>query len=140
MLANKTLVDSSFLIALYDEDAEDHDSVREVARFYKGSFLVPQVVLTEVLYMLRREIGIRGVLNFLDEFSASQPYLQEITVPDLSRVSEIMQQYLSANLDFVDCCMMALSERLQIAQICTLDRRDFVIFRPRHVSYLVLLP
>jgi len=51
-----------------------------------------------------------------------------------------MQQYASANLDFVDCCIMALSERLNIVQVGTLDRRDFSIFRPKHVDYLEILP
>jgi hypothetical protein len=51
-----------------------------------------------------------------------------------------MTQYADANLDFVDCCIMALSERLQVRQICTLDRRDFSIFRPTHCDYLELLP
>jgi hypothetical protein len=35
---------------------------------------------------------------------------------------------------------MALSERLQITQVCTFDRRDFSIFRPTHYDYLELLP
>ena len=59
---------------------------------------------------------------------------------DLTRIGEIMTQYADANLDFVDCCIMTLSERLTITQICTLDHRDFSIFRPEHCNYLELLP
>jgi predicted nucleic acid-binding protein len=51
-----------------------------------------------------------------------------------------MAIYASARLDFVDCCLMALSERLNITQICTYDRRDFSMFRPAHCDYLTLLP
>jgi predicted nucleic acid-binding protein len=89
---------------------------------------------------LKRETGVQGATQFLEEFNASQPLLQDVTVTDLERVKEIMQQYASARLDFVDCCIMALSERLAVTQICTLDQRDFSIFRPKHVSNLVLLP
>ncbi len=59
---------------------------------------------------------------------------------DLRRARQIMQQYEKADLDFVDCCIMALSERLKITSVYTFDRRDFVIFRPTHVDYLELLP
>jgi uncharacterized protein len=51
-----------------------------------------------------------------------------------------MNLYLDSKLDFVDCCLMALSERLNITQICTFDTRDFMIFRPRHVNHLEILP
>lgn len=51
-----------------------------------------------------------------------------------------MQQYASANFDFVDCCIMALTERLNVTQVGILDRRDFSIFRPQHVNHLEILP
>jgi hypothetical protein len=35
---------------------------------------------------------------------------------------------------------MALSERLNITQIYTFDRRDFTVFRPKHCDYLELMP
>lgn len=96
-----------------------HDE--ELARLYRGQFLVPQVVLTEVLYLLKRETGVQGAAAFLEEFTKSQPDLQDITVEDLIRVQEIMQHDASARLDFVDCCIMALSERLNVTQVCTLE-------------------
>ncbi|MCD4684394.1 MAG: hypothetical protein K8S97_00470 [Anaerolineae bacterium] len=51
-----------------------------------------------------------------------------------------MAEYDTARFDFVDCCIMALTERLNITQVCTFDRRDFSIFRPIHCDYLDLLP
>lgn len=140
MPASRILIDSSFLIALYDKTADEHEEVNAVAKLYRAQFLVPQVVLTEVLYLVKRETGIRGAIQFLDEFLGSQAYLQEVTVPDLIRVKAIMQHYTSAKIDFVDCCIMALSERLNITQVGTLDKRDFTILRPKHVNTLDLLP
>jgi predicted nucleic acid-binding protein len=46
-----------------------------------------------------------------------------------------LNKYISADLDFVDCCLTAIAERLNITQICTFDRRDFSIIRPKHVHY-----
>ncbi len=45
-----------------------------------------------------------------------------------------------ASFDYTDAAIMALSERLQITKVCTFDRRDFGIFRPKHCDYLELLP
>lgn len=140
MPPSRILVDSSFLIALYDHDSDMHREAGEIAKLYRGQFLVPQVALTEVVYLLKRETGLPGVVAFLEDFSKSQPDLQDITVEDLQRVQTIMQHYASAKLDFVDCCIMALSERLTVTQICTLDHRDFGIFRPNHCDHLELLP
>ncbi|MEO8608322.1 MAG: PIN domain-containing protein [Chloroflexota bacterium] len=140
MPPNKILVDSSFLIALYDKDSNEREVMQEIAQLYSGQFLVPQVVLTEVVYLLKREAGVPGAINFLDVFTHSQPDLQDVIIEDLERVQAIMQQYADAKLDFVDCCIMALSERLNITQVCTLDQRDFSIFRPKHCDYLEILP
>ncbi len=59
---------------------------------------------------------------------------------DVIRAAQIMERYADARFDFVDCCIMALAERLNITQVCTFDRRDFSIFRPTHCEHLELLP
>ena len=96
--------------------------------------------MTEVIYLLKREIGVRGAAAFLHEFTQSQPDLQDVIVDDLRRMRQIMLQYEEARFDFVDCCIMALAERLNITQVCTLDYRDFCIFRPVHCDYWEILP
>jgi hypothetical protein len=45
------------------------------------------------------------------------------------------------DLHGADCSRIAaLSERLQVTRILTLDRRDFQILRPRHIDHFELLP
>jgi predicted nucleic acid-binding protein len=102
--------------------------------------IIPDVVLVEVVFLADRAGGVPAKLSLLDFVANFPGTLQPITRDDLKRVREIMQMYADARLDFVDCCIMALSERLNITQICTFDRRDFVIFRPKHCDYLDLLP
>ncbi len=140
MPPNRILVDSSFLVAFYDRDSNRNQEVSQVARTFREQFLIPQVVLTEVVYLLKRDYGGRSAARFLGEFARTQPDLQDITIVDLKRAAEIMEQYANADFDFVDCCIMALAERLDITEICTLDQRDFSIFRPTHADYLEILP
>jgi predicted nucleic acid-binding protein len=125
---------------LFAEQNEKHEDAVAIANLYRGQFVVPYVVLTEIAYLFNREGGVPAVLGFLDRLTAMRPQLEVVSLDDLLRVREIMAEYADAKLDFVDCCIMALSERLRITQVCTLDQRDFRLFRPAHCEYLELLP
>ncbi|GAA4230503.1 hypothetical protein GCM10023075_40380 [Streptosporangium album] len=46
----------------------------------------------------------------------------------------------STRLDPADVSVVAIAERLGVTQIATIDRRDFTLIRPRHVSAFRLLP
>ena len=140
MPPSKILVDSSFLIAFYDRDFARHSDVSLIATIFQDRLVVPQVILTEVVYLLKRDFGIQSAATFLREFALTAPDLQEVTTEDLQRAAAIMEQYADADFDFVDCCIMALAERLNVTEICTLDQRDFSIFRPTHCPYLEVLP
>jgi predicted nucleic acid-binding protein len=107
---------------------------------YTGDTVVPVVVLPEVSYLFMRDLGYAGVQTFLGHFKQINARLESLERADLERVHEIAAEYASAEFDVVDCCIMALAERLKIAQVATFDRRDFSIFRPRHCDYLELLP
>lgn len=69
------LVDSSWLIAQYDRRSRGQYVVSELSKLLRGQLLVPQVALTEVLYLLKRQTGIQGATKFLQEFSNSGLYL-----------------------------------------------------------------
>jgi len=93
-----------------------------------------------VTHLLKKFIGHHAVISFLKVFPASDAQLEAITMPDLQRAYAIVQQYADARFDFVDCCIMALAERLNVTQICTFDHRDFSIFKSTHCDFLELLP
>ena len=63
-----------------------------------------------------------------------------LSVVDFARAVALMDRYHDAELDFVDCCLTALAERLNITHICTFDRRHFAMIRPQHAEYFDLLP
>lgn len=81
-----------------------------------------------------------AVIKCLDGLIAARIPLELILSNDLKRIRDITAKYSDARFDFVDTCVMALSERLNITKICTFDHRDFSIFRPTHCEYLELLP
>ena len=134
------ITDSSFLIALYDRAEIHHQRAHNFAADRAEQMLVPDLVLPEVGYLLRRNLGYANSLNFLDFFGHHYVKLVPIVKEDLARIYAIGQQYSDAQFDIVDCCIMAIAERMNITRIATFDRRDFSIFQPQHCDFLELLP
>lgn len=66
--------------------------------------------------------------------------IESLTDVDMKRMQAIMEQYKDSQFDFVDTCLMALAERMNITDVYTFDRRDFTTFLPSHCEYLELLP
>lgn len=140
MTTNKILVDTSYLVALSIPKDRNHTRAIALAAQGPDQLVLPQVVLTEVSFLLLRSGGVPAMRAFLRWVVEAEAPLQTIVLEDIHRAEQIMEQYADAQFDFVDTCLMALSERLNITQICTFDRRDFSMFRPRHTDYLELLP
>ncbi|MGH9917869.1 MAG: type II toxin-antitoxin system VapC family toxin, partial [Nitrososphaerales archaeon] len=51
-----------------------------------------------------------------------------------------VETYADLGLGTVDATVVAIAERLAVAQIATLDRRHFTVVRPAHVAAFELLP
>ena len=134
------LTDSSFIYALYNERDSRHQQAMDFASSYTGGTAIPDVILPEVGFLFARDFGYYGLQKFLEKFKQLHARLEPVEWGDIARVHEISVEYADAEFDLVDCCIMALAERLNISQIATFDRRDFSIYRPRHCEYLELLP
>lgn len=134
------IADSSFLFALFNTRDPWHRDAESFVAQNTETLLIPNVVLPEVCYLITRDFGHRGIGTFLEYFMQLDAPLQPILLSDVDRVREIVTTYADAELDIVDCCIMAIAERLNVTTIATFDRRDFSIFRPRHCEFLELLP
>lgn len=134
------LIDTGFLYSLLDETDRYHAVVTTVRQIEAGAAVVPDVVLVEATYLALRDGDTPAVVAFLSAFEQLNFQLEPVTLVDVIRARDIMQTSLSSRLDFVDCCLMALSERLDIRRICTIDPLDFRIFRPKHCDWLEILP
>ncbi|MCY4536852.1 MAG: PIN domain-containing protein [Chloroflexi bacterium] len=135
------IADTSYLFAIYNSKDINHQVAADFAfQTITDEMLVPDVVLPELAYIFVRDLGYAGLQSLLGSFRKSEVELIPLEKSDLDRIYEITEMYASAEFDIVDCCIMALAERLQIRRIATFDRRDFSIFRPRHCDFLELLP
>lgn len=135
----KALIDTSAITAhLFAKDSHHAAAVQALSES-RAQLIVAAPVLVELSWVLVQRIGyqnmIRGIQAVRENFE-----VEALVESDFIRMEAIMRQYASAELDYVDTAIMALSERLRITQVYTFDRRDFGIFRPIHCPALELLP
>jgi predicted nucleic acid-binding protein len=134
------LLDTSFLLAMTNVKDRNHSRVLEVAKTIDDVLVLPVTVLPEASYLIGSRLGHRVMRQFLSGLVTGDVVLETITITDLKRVTEILEEYADSRLDFVDATIMAIAERLDVTRILTLDRRDFTIIRPKHQSHFEILP
>jgi uncharacterized protein len=104
------------------------------------------LAVTEVCHLLA-DPQRRGRPGLAAEFCAAiaedELRVIEATPYDYRRMAELLATYASLRLQVVDACVIALAERLDVRELATLDRRDFLVVAPRHLrkgERLTLLP
>lgn len=66
--------------------------------------------------------------------------IADLVAADYERTAELLRTYADLKVGFVDCAVLAVTERLNEPKLATLDHRHFGTMRPRHVEALELLP
>lgn len=135
---SQILLDSSFLIALANPRDKYHPAASRFLEENQASFVIADVVFTEVTYIVRKTLGKAAEVSLLGTYARSAHDLACVSKSDIARVHAIMSKY--TQFDFVDCCILAIAERLNITRVCTFDRRDFQTFAPTHCERLELIP
>lgn len=138
-MSEMVVADTGFVVTLMNRRDRLHSSVRRIYE-QKTSILLPQTALTEVAYLVGRDAGIPVVIQFLEGIADSHFITVAVNEHDLTRVAEILAEYVDSKIDFVDATVMAIAERYNCHTILTVDRRDFQVFRPTHCDYFVILP
>jgi predicted nucleic acid-binding protein len=68
------------------------------------------------------------------------PIVAAALVEDDRRAAALVWTDADMPLGTTDATVIAIAERLGLAEVATLDRRHFTVVRPVHVSALTLLP
>ncbi|MEM9446986.1 MAG: PIN domain-containing protein [Cyanobacteria bacterium P01_E01_bin.6] len=135
----RVIADTGFVVALGNRSDQRHVDVFPIYLEYPR-ILLPQVVLVEVAYLIGRDAGIGAVVSLLLGLPNSRFELMSATETDIARTAELLAQYADSKVDFVDACVMAIAERLQIKTVLTIDQRDFRLVRPNHCDGFTLRP
>jgi predicted nucleic acid-binding protein len=134
------LVDTGFLYALLDRSDRQHGAVTAALPGAQSPLYLPTPVITEVAYLLLRNVGPTAVADFVESLASTKLILLNPEGADYRRAATIIRRYHDSNLDFVDALLVAVAERLDIIQVLTVDRRHFLMVRPAHCTAFEILP
>jgi uncharacterized protein len=134
------LLDTGFLYALLNRTEHNHERVLAATRTVREPVILPVPAITEVAYLLLRDVGSEAVADFIETLSQTDLILESPTPSDFGRAAEVIRKYADAHVDFVDALIVAIAERLGTTRILTLDVRHFAMFRPSHCDSFELLP
>jgi uncharacterized protein len=109
-------------------------------RLANREILLPGPIVAEVGYLLGRKSGAQTEAFFLRSLAAGDFVPMDLTAADYTRMAELVEQYADLPLGTSDASVIALAERLNVAEVATLDLRHFTVVRPRRVRSLTLLP
>lgn len=134
------ILDSGFLYARLNEKDINHEKVSSVSLSDSELIYLPVPAITEITFLLNRDLGIEAVADFVQALSKTNVICESPISEDYARSAEILRKYNDNNIDFVDACIVAMAERLNLSRILTVDRRHFSAFRPNHCDAFEILP
>jgi predicted nucleic acid-binding protein len=120
------LADSGILFAYYSAQDRYHLSVRAFFENCTSRLITTPSCITEVMWLLSSNWRTQNefLLDAAKELYECVPLLPQ----DFSRIAELNAQYADLPGDFADLTLIAISERLDISAIATLDS-DFDVYR-----------
>jgi hypothetical protein len=133
------VLDTGPIVAALNAQDPDHERCAALLA-QTDDLLIPSPVLVEVDYWLVKLGGPQVWKDFVADITRGAYAIAHPTELDLVRAAELESKYHDLGLGLVDASIVALCERLKETKVATLDRRHFSIVRPRHCSYLTLLP
>jgi predicted nucleic acid-binding protein len=134
--------DTGPLVAAALANDRDHKACVELfTRLHAAQreLLVPATVVAEVGYLLAREAGPSLKALFLRSLADGDFTPVELTAGDFSRMADLVVTYASLPLGTTDASVIAVTERLNLSEVATLDRRHFTVVRPHHMDALTLV-
>ncbi len=134
------IVDAGLLVAAASTRDRNHARCVELLAHAPGPLVVPTLVITEVAYFLGDRIGPAAERAFATSLRAGELLGEPVEPSDWDRIVELLEQYADLDLGVVDASVIAACERLDQADLATLDHRHFSVVVPRHRSVLNLLP
>ena len=134
------IVDAGPLYAAAARRDRNHERCVELLANGPRPLVVPQLVVTEVAYLLGDRIGSHAELAFARSAAAGELIVEPVLDSEWDRIADLCEQYADLPLGMVDASVVTLAERHQVEMIATLDRRHLGVVRPQHVERFALVP
>jgi len=120
------LIDTGPLVALLDRSDEHHEWTCEQLSHLSGPLVTCEGAISEATHLLL-DSGVQpwGVLELMEREIVTIRFDLE---SNLDRVLALMKKYADTPMDFVDACLVAMTEEKRDCKLLTLDS-DFKFYR-----------
>ena len=135
----QVILDTSIIYSLIDKDDNNHLRIKSF--FLENNdflYILPSTIIIEICYLVRTRLSLHLEIKFLEEVDRSFN-LEPIKDEDISRIIEILKKYDTLDIGYVDASIVAISERLRLNKILTLDRKHFGALVPKGFDYFDIL-
>ena len=125
------LIDSGILLSYYQQQEPLHQAVVAFFDQNAAQLITSPICIAEVLWLLGNPSDPRVLAaqnHLLGAVSRGGIEVSNLLPEDYSRIAELNQRYADLPGDFADLTLVTLSERLDVAEILSLDS-DFDIYR-----------
>jgi predicted nucleic acid-binding protein len=130
--------DAGPIIALINRRDQFHSPCLDAAKDLAFPLFTVWPVIVEAYYILDSRGGPADrVIHWL---TARHLRLVELRDAELRRMEQLSRKYSGLPMDLADAALIAACERMKIHRIFTVDRRDFLVYRPSHVSQFEVIP
>lgn len=121
-----TLVDTGFLVALFnDGDAHHESAVRKLGSLSGHRLCTVWEVMTEANHLLDDA----GWLNLMRWAAAGRLAVLSSDPDQLTAMADYTERYQDGGTDLADIALVFASDRLKAYNVLTVDRRDFDRYR-----------
>jgi len=120
------LIDTGILVAFYNRKDEYHQQSLSFFSTCTSQLITTIACVTEVMWLLAPNTNVQN--EFLSALSKKAFLCEHLLPSDYQRIQELNSTYQDLPADFTDLSLIAISERLNISAIATLDK-DFNIYR-----------
>ncbi|GGO64686.1 type II toxin-antitoxin system VapC family toxin [Nonomuraea cavernae] len=134
------ICDTGPLYAVLNRKDQDHERCLALLQSHSGPLIVPGPVLTEVCWLLESRVGPDAEARFLRSIVDGELTFEPLVIDDVARMAELVRTYSNFPLGAADASVIAVAERLNAAEVATLDHRHFSAVKPKHVANFTLLP
>ncbi len=122
----RIMIDSGPMIALFDSSDRHHKAAVDFISSNDFPLITTLASITETLHLLDYNRNVQ--LDFLEWIKKGAVEVHGIHQRDFHRLRALTEKYRDLPMDFADCCLVFLAEKLELDTIATIDR-DFTVYR-----------
>lgn len=125
------IVDTSAILAVFDEDQDHHDAVAAAVKASHGeSLVVSPMIVAEADYMLYSRLGIGAASAFARDVAAEAYELASWDAEDHAAALDLITGYHDDYVGVADASNVVLADRYRTTRLLTLDQRQFRVLQP----------